>query len=49
VTSVFNYIEMFYNPQRRHGTAGGMNTAEMGKLKTLLDRACGSADRTAHG
>lgn len=25
---VFNYIEMFYNPRRRHGTAGGTSPAE---------------------
>jgi putative transposase len=25
---VFNYIEMFYNPKRRHGTAGDTSPVE---------------------
>ena len=25
---VFNYIELFYNPKRRHGTAGNISPAE---------------------
>lgn len=25
---VFNYIEMFYNPKRRHGTAGDTSSVE---------------------
>ncbi len=27
-TDVFNYIEMFYNPKRRHGTAGDTSPVE---------------------
>ena len=27
-TDVFNYIEMFYNSKRRHGTAGGTSPVE---------------------
>ena len=27
-TDVFNYIEMFYNPKRRHGTAGDISPVE---------------------
>ena len=25
---VFNYIEMFYNPKRRHSTAGGLSPVQ---------------------
>ncbi len=28
IADVFNYIEMFYNPKRRHGSAGGTSPAE---------------------
>lgn len=28
---VFNYIEMFYNPKRRHNTAGGVSPIEFEK------------------
>jgi putative transposase len=28
VSDVFDYIEMFYNPIRRHGSAGGVPSAE---------------------
>jgi len=28
---VFNYIEMFYNPKRRHNTAGGVSPVEFEK------------------
>ena len=28
---VFDYIEMFYNPIRRHGSAGGMSPVEFEK------------------
>lgn len=28
---VFNYIEMFYNPKRRHGTAGDTSPVEFEK------------------
>lgn len=27
-SDVFNYIEMFYNARRRHGTAGGTSPVE---------------------
>lgn len=27
-TDIFNYIEMFYNPKRRHGTAGNTSPVE---------------------
>lgn len=27
----FNYIEMIYNPKRRHGTAGGVSPVEFEK------------------
>ena len=28
---IFHYIEIFYNPKRRHGYAGGMATVEFEK------------------
>jgi putative transposase len=28
---VLNYIEMFYNPKRRHGTAGDTSPVEFGR------------------
>lgn len=28
---VFNYIEMFYNPRRRHGTSGDLSPVEYEK------------------
>ncbi|MBN9365424.1 MAG: IS3 family transposase, partial [Comamonadaceae bacterium] len=28
---VFNYIEMFYNPRRRHNTAGDLSPVEFEK------------------
>ncbi len=28
---VFNYIEMFYNPRRRHGTSGDLSQVEYEK------------------
>ena len=30
-SDVFDYIEMFYNPIRRHGSAGGMSPVEFEK------------------
>ncbi|MFA1041843.1 IS3 family transposase, partial [Xanthomonas fragariae] len=27
-TEVFDYIEMFYNPKRRHGSTGDLSPAE---------------------
>ncbi|WP_284447986.1 IS3 family transposase, partial [Pseudoxanthomonas mexicana] len=27
-SDVFDYIEMFYNPIRRHGSAGGLSPVE---------------------
>jgi putative transposase len=27
-SDVFNYIEMFYNPTRRHNTAGGLSPVQ---------------------
>ena len=30
-SDLFDYIEMFYNPIRRHGSAGGMSPVEFEK------------------
>ncbi|MDP1619980.1 MAG: IS3 family transposase, partial [Hylemonella sp.] len=31
---VFNYIEMFYNPKRRHNTSGGVSPVEFEKRQS---------------
>jgi putative transposase len=31
---VFNYIEMFYNPKRRHNTSGGVSPVELEKRQS---------------
>lgn len=36
-TDVFDYIEMFYNPIRRHGSAGDLSPVEFEKRYALND------------
>lgn len=43
-TEVFDYIEVFYNRQRRHSTLGGLSPARFEKISLQLDQ---SEDRAA--
>ncbi|MGG2042838.1 IS3 family transposase [Burkholderia gladioli] len=37
---VFDYIEMFYNPVRRHGSAGDLSPIEFERRYALTAREC---------
>ena len=46
-TEVFDYIEVFYNRQRRHGTLGQISPAEFEQRHSQLDGASLAASRLA--
>ncbi|PZQ29657.1 MAG: hypothetical protein DI562_08420 [Stenotrophomonas acidaminiphila] len=39
-SDVFDYIEMFCNPERRHGSNGGVSTVELERQAGFQARRC---------